>query len=1358
MPDVSIGLLTKTLHDGPVVQKALRFQTRDASDGTSREPGTYTREGQSTTEQGIVYVGERFIQAHEVVEGHLKHLATINDFDCKIVSAVTFPELADVDGLRVKQEYQELEIPAAVEGLGRLSHSLLAVTLASAELVLLFPSALTPLARLPLPASLDPLQCFGKFLAAEPYGRAIAVAAPEGGILLVEVSNEHDLEKVDVVQQRPLIPILGTILHMEFLYPPAYDPDHIILLVIKVIERKIFIQHVEWLQGEGTATAKVHSASRIHTGGQFPTLLVPLQSSAAFLLACGTSLYLFTDLLSGHVQQSRVTVDSTEDLTWTAFARPMLDNQRREEDDTGWLSTERGLVFQFMIGNFDSGRKTECSLITDLGHPVTSIFTIVDNADGSTKLLLAGSETSSGGIYQAIHSPESDWDMDGKWDFAKIDIIQNWTPTLDLISSDLPRGHEKTNRFSDGLFVTSSSHQAGNIAELRVGLEARSAFSFSLDELRGCHKVWAVPKLQADGLLLVVSYPPMSGPGTNRVLSIDEDGVSVVDLAEALAVPKDHSLHFEPEIPIVTMGSSTDTTSIVHITDRAFITFSQGQVTSYPLDLQQGERIVTADLDLTNDQHCVVLVIADSSASHTRLEVLAWYGSNIGGNCARLMAEVASTPSTLQIMRIDADLFVVAVTAQDGRLLVYLFDTNGRTVTACGCVLGSGQDICDSIVILREENNDNVSIVNILCGLRSGSLQLCTYHWTKEAEQGVHSSSSSVTQYDVDVSTVSSVPLGSTSVKLTASPETPGTVIAVCEASLFLVTCSVSRLSATPIWVTDLGEPGYQQGPISALVQTHDTPGLASLGLASSLIVISEDECRISELDSSSSRPIPRTLPVQGSPNRLLYSKQLSHFIVASTEIVKEEPSDASTDSKMQIRGLLNFRTPVSGTESDDGTDSTFKFYLQTNERVYALAEWIYRSPENKKYVFILVATGIHDSGTSKGRIHILQPSLRRGKIDNMTLANTTKFDSPVYALSLFGPLAYIACAGNWLVYAQYSIPEKKWVQKCRHRLNSPAVHITTSPPYVHITTAADSLTTFTIEEAALDDLEPSILLRPHSTDTGPAAGLHHVTISSPSAVLPRSAEPYTLNVLSTKTAYLRGLLLPQHNSFSRVPSPCLFHARLPQSLTRLAVQNVSPTATTAPIYRIVGTSTDGSMTELRLLSLHEWAGIKFLTTLLRRSKRICPFSYERTLRAAKMERAGYGAAMLPLGLRGLGRYEGESEGSFEARTGLRVEEADGLLYLNENAADAMDVDVDPSEKRQSGTRFRPEDMHIDGDVLQRLLDRGGEGLLREILDEEAENQRGDRVADYVRDNRERELESVKDVITQVMRLLGQVS
>ena len=1358
MADILLGLLTKTLHDSPVVHRAL-----------------------SSTTRGILYLNERSVRIHDVEEGHLRYVATIDDFDCRILSAITFPVVSEGeitygnDLIKVEDEKSR--------NFGRLRF--LAITLASAELVLFSLSGLTatdtptPIARFPLPANLDPLQCFGKFLAAEPHGRAITVAAPEAGILLVDVSKDEDMgdpgtDHVNMTQQRPLIPILGTILHMEFLYPPANDPDHIILLVIKVVERKILIQHIEWLYGGGTVSAKVHSASRIHTGGQFPTLLIPLQSSAAFLLACGTSLYLLTDLLSGHVQQSRVSIDSAENLSWTAYARPTSlnhDQNRQRDDDLVWLSTEQGSIFQFEITNTESGRKIECLPIASLEHPVSSIFNVVNSTDDEGMLLLAGGETTSGGIYHAVTA------ADGEWDFTKIDIIQNWTPTLDLISSDLPRGHEKTTRSSDGLFVTSSSHNAGNVAELRSGLEARSGFSFSLDELRGCQSVWAVSNPQVDGLLLVLSYPAMSGPVATRVLSIDEEGVSLVELSEALnTTDEQSSSKFDPGSPTISIGTHTDTGTIVQITDRALIAYHQAQVTSYHPELLQEEGVLAADLDLSNaDQFCAALVIGDISKPE-RLDLVAWHGSMLGEDCARATAEVTDSPTALGIARVGVNLFAVAFATQDSRLCVYLFDTDSDTITACDCVLGSASDVCDSIAILRRDPGHDPIYrgrsttdsggadcfgVEILCGLRSGSLQMLTYTWSEKSEQGPRTLGSSSSHdkglYVVKVVLIRSAPLGSTSVKITATPETSGTAIAVCESSLFTVSCSASdlesSLKATPIWITDLGEPGYQQGPISAVAQTPYTTALASLGLATSLITISEDECRISEVSSGISKLVPRTLSIKGAPNRLTYSRQLSHFIVASMETIQGISNDAPAVANKQIRGLLIFQSPASVINIDD-TDSSFLFHLQSNEKVYALTEWVYRSPENKKYGFVLVATGIHDANSSKGRIHILQPGLKRGRIDNMTLANTTKFDAPVYALSLFGDLAYVTCAGNWLVYAQYSVPEKKWVQRCRHRLSSPAVHITTSPPFIHITTAADSLTTFSIEETANDT--PSIFLRPHSTDTRPAPGLHHVTISSPSSLLPLAQEPYTLNILSSKTAQLRGLLLPSSTSTTRVPSPCLFQAQLPRSLTRLAVQNISPTPTTSPVHRIVGTSIDGSVTQLRLLSLHDWAGVRFLVALLQRSSRICPYSYQSTLRAATRGREVYGATMLPLGLRGLDLYEEESEGSFEGRTGLTVEDVASLGGGNDTLDPGDAMDVDGLGNRYAGPRFRAEDMHVDGDVLQRLLDRGGESLLREILKEEAESGIGDRVAVFIEENLERELRSVRDVILHVRRLLGQ--
>ena len=128
---------------------------------------------------------------------------------------------------------------------------------------------------------------------------------------------------------------------------------------------------------------------------------------------------------------------------------------------------------------------------------------------------------------------------------------------------------------------------------------------------------------------------------------------------------------------------------------------------------------------------------------------------------------------------------------------------------------------------------------------------------------------------------------------------------------------------------------------------------------------------------------------------------------------------------------------------------------------------------------------------------------------------------------------------------------------------------------------------------------------------------------------------------------------------------------------------------------------------------------------------------------------------MLQLGLRGLDLYEEESEGSFEGRTGLRVEDVASLGSGNDvdGPGDAMDVDGTGYE--YAGPRFRAEDMHVDGDVLQRLLDRGGESLLREILREEAKSGIGDRVAVYIEENLERELGCVRDAILHVRRLLG---
>ena len=67
-------------------------------------------------------------------------------------------------------------------------------------------------------------------------------------------------------------------------------------------------------------------------------------------------------------------------------------------------------------------------------------------------------------------------------------------------------------------------------------------------------------------------------------------------------------------------------------------------------------------------------------------------------------------------------------------------------------------------------------------------------------------------------------------------------------------------------------------------------------------------------------------------------------------------------------------------------------------------------------------------------------------------------------------------------------------------------------------------------------------------------------------------------------------------------------------------------------------------------------------------------------------------------------------------------------------------------------------DRHVDGDVLLRLLERGGVGLLRRMLEEEAGKvveDSGDRIGLYVRRNLGKELDEAEAVVEEIRTVLA---
>ena len=111
----------------------------------------------------------------------------------------------------------------------------------------------------------------------------------------------------------------------------------------------------------------------------------------------------------------------------------------------------------------------------------------------------------------------------------ELQVLSNWSPIVDVVSSSLPHGHESVVRVNDGLFVTSGRQPHGRITELRAGIEAKLGLIFSADELRGCNGIFALPRTSTGELLLLFSLPPLVGPVSTLAMSIGQDSWTMID-------------------------------------------------------------------------------------------------------------------------------------------------------------------------------------------------------------------------------------------------------------------------------------------------------------------------------------------------------------------------------------------------------------------------------------------------------------------------------------------------------------------------------------------------------------------------------------------------------------------------------------------------------------------------------------------------------------------------------------------------------------------------------------------------------------------------------------------------------------
>ncbi|KAL1305304.1 hypothetical protein AAFC00_002207 [Neodothiora populina] len=1299
-----LGLLTKTITYSPVIRWILpaRIRHKDKDD--------------------LIFVGEDVIHIKQIHDGgHLRHVATKADFDCRILSAkvlgqVTYEEDDDSDS-GIKAERNENPGQPFPETT-RLPPQCLVLVLETHQLVFMYACedamgsiSFEMTSNVPLPAFPSLPQQLGKHLAVDPRSRAVAVAAAQDNVFLYSVEPmgpdaQWGLGMLPVSHERPLARIRGIVQAMDFLYPPDSDPDQVILLLIVVRDRKTFLIRVIWDYVTGIQHAQYHNPLPILKGAPIPNLLIPIRSSAAFILTVGPDIWVYTNILTGHIEKVQRVVLPECDLQrpgssplsarWVAWARPRRNEGPNQKEDYLYLAREDGDVFYFVLERQAPERHASASHVNNFNCHIDSAFACYGNQN-QNDFFAIGADMSDGAVHGIMPWPESKSEIGSEI----ISTLPNWTATFDLVASKISKGSDGRARPRDALFVSGGRQPYGRLSELRSGIQARSGAKFPM--LQDVVQMWNLPLAGRQELLILLSRPDDSKLWRVPLGTFDEP------LEQGCLVEVDEDIGIDLDSRTLAAAMVADD-CIMQVTVDT-ITLSQGgQVGVLRESCPVGRNITAAAIDEEHD--VAVTAVRENGASRINL-----FRISMNGNEARLQSIGSPATSVLEIL--SAAIFkttmgmVAVFGTSNASLLFYGLTPDRGMIEILTHTLVEEADMsnaCEDIVALtdfKQINDGQHHRLMLLCGLRDGTLHAIELLVSQAEVFSVQSSQHFV--------------LGFTSVKLkpdttTLSKHSPRLIslaaYATCGGGLFKITwkgASTKDLTIADVWITDAEDPSLQQGAVTAFAMVPFSDCIGEV-LPQSLIVTCGDTAYITKTEANR-QVVPRSLMVQGTPNRVIYSHSYGCFITVAAEIgVHPSQTRRGLDSR-SIRPVIEFR----------GTGSRpwrYVHELEPGSRIYSITEWIYRDPSGKKYAFVALGSGpIDNKSPVNGEIILLQPVLRDGVIEQVRPRRLRTFDTAVYSLAPYGACGLVACTNPWIYMFEYQPSDSKFTEVCRFRPTHPGVYVTTAPPMVHVSTNEDSLLTL---QYSPDEHRFSLV----GADSIPRKAVFHLTLdlaypphrsSSPDGHEPTSN--LTLNLLSTRDRHVVGQIAPtpETRTFSNAVTTA-FDGITSRSLVRLRKANVLPPWKAARVAgivedRLIGTSVDGTLTGLAILEGDLAHRLRWVQRLCERSKRICPMAPRHSMNV----------------------FDGDMD-------------EDAALILPPRGFDLESVTTERSSP------VKPADMHIDGDVLQRLLDRGGVALLRQMLEDEAK--RKDRIGDWVRENLDAQLEMTGTVVEDIRAVL----
>ncbi|EFX05596.1 thermotolerance protein [Grosmannia clavigera kw1407] len=1215
------GILTRTVIESPVANWILPVRLRSAQ------------------HMDVAFIGDHYVQISELGEdGQLRDIIRKTDFGSRIRNAKVIGP--PPDSTRDDTEVKSDDIMVKVEEGAAFSDDDTDVAMSDAGVPL--PPAASPsrLTRLPpqqLMIVLESGDCVFLFVrqgvtgeyeffdtrvdipnsqiaqpgfhaAVDPSSRYMALACPENLFVVYELESKLELNR-RYARGEPLRPIKsfrarmvnGVIHKMEFLYPHPDDDYHIILLLIIVMHGKSRMVTYEW-GGRGDDLVSVLSEAKrgqpLPPQHQIPLLIIPLTVHSAFfaisarrIAVCKDALTLpaeFDDFVMDVQETSRFHHGSGEPL-WAAWTRPYRLPTYRTTRDNIYLAREDGVVMfleidsdnilgaSVQIGKFDCNIGTSfCSLLDDFND-----------------ILIMGGDSGPGSICQIRPRKPN----------IPLGTIPNWSPVVDFVTNDkfsaavrlvgeagnkiIPWQDRPLGSFSnpDRIFATSGHGVTGAVTEFRFGYRAN--IGLDIDYETPVKQSWIFP-----------TQPESADPEFHLLMSL-------VDRTVVLYLSSDLEKYREPDADLTQYDLSTRTVAAAQMYEDAVVQVSEKylvfispmtSVRRLHADIFQDSQVTVVDAFIqgnlvavsTNVGVVFRLYIVQLDASGT-IKTAKSYGQMGEVTCLCLATVEGSPYLVAGLLKDSHPSLVLYNVGAEGESALCVVDVNSTEISKLRC--GGQEDAARypsleplTSVLLKKSEDGSMAIV---FGTRGGDMVALTI--------GLAGS----------VLAANSEKLGRTATHVVSveDPNLKTATLAVCDGRLSLMSDFDARRasfrSMHTVWLEDASDTSKESPFVSAAsVLQKSLPGHQS---KTQLTLTAKTRVLLVELHTQP-RPVHRSLPVMGTPLKVIYSCMLDCLIVA-LKTLDDKPT-------------LQFLDPDTGEDLSFPTDKynepvEFVSGLgKTGDHILGLDEWQYER-NGDKWLFLLVST-------KGGRLLVLSTvpvaknqEGRRQKIRYWTRYKRSTATEPIYSVVGWNNNVFY-CMGSTLYWDQLDVEDRRLRTQGTFELASSATSLRILNGRIVALTERDS-----VEIISMTGENPGEMTL-HHADSESRTAVHMIEIGDKTA----DGSGASAVLLSNRSCGVAGLFIP----WQQPGRDCevILEAELPASIRKLARGRTRPVwqqarrdvrygllPSTLDGAEILGMCIDGSLQHFTLLSIPIWRILRLIQNLAFTTPTLYPFLYE---------------------------------------------------------------------------------------------------------------------------------------------------